>query len=338
MRPDRAMVLAAGLGLRMRPLTTLVPKPVLPVMGRPLVGHLLDHLVAHGVRCAVVNAHHQADLLEEALGSAAPSGLEVIVSRETEILGTAGGLGKAKRHFRGGPFYLVNSDSLTDVDLTAAWRAHAASGRLATLIVKEHDPASGYRPVTVLASSGDTARVRGFAGSATKPAPGSVPRTFTGVHLLQPEVLDAIPACTKSDIVADVYPRLMAADADAVGAWLHGGFWFEAGSPGRYLDLNLAMLERSAAQRLVQPGARVAPSATVEGSIVGAGARVDDGAVVAGSVLWDGSVVERGARLERCVVTAGAVARAGGSWRETILMAGDAGSVEAHPLARAAGP
>ena len=125
MKPARAMVLAAGLGIRMRPLTALAPKPVLPVLDRPLIAHVLEHLVAHGVSFAIINSHHMPERIEEAVMSSKPASLEVGFSRESAILGTAGGLKKAAKHFEGAPFYLVNSDSLTDADLTSAAAAHA---------------------------------------------------------------------------------------------------------------------------------------------------------------------------------------------------------------------
>jgi mannose-1-phosphate guanylyltransferase len=347
MSPSRAMVLAAGLGLRMRPLTTLLPKPALAVLNRPLIAHALDHLASHGVTMVVVNSHLMPETLEQTVLRWAPKGLEVKFSRERTILGTAGGLKKAARHFAKETFYLVNSDSLTDADLTAAAAAHAASGRLATLVVRRHDAASGYRPVLVAREpsapavqpgSGEgrsaVARVQGIAGRTWwQGSPGgdaSEPRTFTGIHVLEPEVLDAIRPSVASDINADVYPRLLDENPDAVGAWLHEGWWFEAGDPSRYLELNLELLSRSRRDAVVGPGFFIDEEARVERAVIGSRSRLERGTTVQDCVLWDDVVVPEGIALQGCIVTDGI--RIPGSMSDVIVMKDEEGEIQATPL------
>ncbi len=334
MTPTRAMVLAAGLGTRMRPLTTLAPKPILPVANRPLLGHVLEHLASHGVTLAVVNAHHMPEALEESARRSAPASMEVVVSRERRILGTAGGLRKAAAHFRSETFYLVNGDSLTDADLTGAARAHAASGRAATMIVRPHDPAAGYRPVKVVRGGRSPGRVCGMAGRRWGRGP-SRPYTFTGIHVIEPSVLRRIPAGV-SDIVADVYTSLLDEDGDAVGAWVHRGWWFEAGSPERYLELNLALLRRRGRRVVVAPGFFVDEEAQLDRCALGVGARIERGARLADCVLWDGVHVREGVNLRRCVVTSGVDLPPSGSWRDRILMSDGGGGVVEHPLRKPA--
>ena len=321
MSPARAMLLAAGLGTRMAPLSSLRPKPALPVLNRPLIGHLLEHLRAQGVTHVVINTHALPEAMERSARAAAPAGMELAFSHEPAILGTAGGLKKAAAHFEGEPLYLVNSDSLTDVDLHAAWEAHAASGRLATMIVKTHVPGSGYRPVSV-AGAEPTGRVCRLAGRKWGAVEGW-PRTFTGVHILEPSVLAAIPAGVACDINADVYPRLLDVDTEAVGAWLHDGWWFEAGSPARYLELNLQMLERSGRRRLIDPAASIHAEAQVARSLIGAGAQVGRGAQVVDCVVWDGAVVGEEVSLRRCIVSGRTPAPRGTAWVDTIFVQRD---------------
>jgi mannose-1-phosphate guanylyltransferase len=317
MSPTRAMILAAGLGTRMAPLSQLRPKPALPVLNRPLLGRLLDHLAAQGVTLAVINTHALPEQMERAARTAAPPGMQLQFSHEPSILGTGGGLGKAAGHFAGEPLYLVNADSLTDVDLREAWEAHTASGRQATMIVRPHEPGSGYRPVSVVGAE-PTGRVCRLAGRKWGEVEGW-PRTFTGIHILEPSVLAAIPDGA-SDINADVYPRLLDENHEAVGAWLHEGWWFEAGSPARYLELNLQLLERSGARRLVDAAAQIHPEAQVARSIIGAGARVGRGAQVVDSVIWDGAVVGDEVSLRRCIVSGRAPAPRGTAWVDTIFV------------------
>jgi NDP-sugar pyrophosphorylase family protein len=225
-------------------------------------------------------------------------------SRERAILGTAGGLKKAAKHFQGEPFYLVNSDSLTDADLTSAAAAHAESGRAATLIVRRHDPAGGYRPVGVAASGGAGARLIGIAGRRWG-RDDAMQRTFTGIHVLEPSVLEAIPPATACDINADIYPWLLDENPESVGTWLHEGWWSEAGSPARYLELNLETLDRSGRDAVVGPLYRIDPEARVSRSVIGSGVRLAPGAVVEDCVLWDDVTVGEGISLARCIVTHG---------------------------------
>jgi len=337
MTPKRAMVLAAGLGVRMRPLTQLRPKPVLPVLNKPLVAHTLERLASQGVRLAVVNSHHLPLELESQVRRWVPEGLDLRFSREDSLLGTAGGLRKAAGHFDGERIFLVNSDSMTDADLGAAAEAHERSGRAATLIVVPHDPAAGYRPVRVAGGDGPTGRLAAIAGRSwgAGPATSTMERTFTGVHVIEARVLEAIPDTDPCDINADVYPRLLDADPECVGAWLHGGWWFEAGSPARYLELNLVLLARSGRDAVVGPGFFIDEEARVRQAVLGAGARLMRGSAVEECVLWDDVTVGEWTRLRGCIVTDGVALPSYGSWQDAILMPGEDGAPAVHPLTAA---
>jgi mannose-1-phosphate guanylyltransferase len=335
--PTKAMVLAAGLGARMKPLSSLRPKPALPALNRPLIAHCLAHLSRHGVTEVVVNTHHLPQALQEAVERHLPVGMVVTFSHERSILGTAGGLKKAGRQFEGGTFYLVNSDSLTDADLGAAAAAHAASGRAATMIVIPHDPRSGYRPVGVAPSDSETSRVASIAGRQWG-AQELRQRTFTGVHVLEPRVLDAIPSGNACDINADIYPWLLDEDAESVGAWLHDGWWSEAGSPARYLELNLELLARSGRGAVVGPGFFIDEEARVERAVIGERARLARGCSVERSVVWDDVTVGEGVALRGCIVTSGVDVPLM-SLTDTIVMQDAGGEVALSPLSPgAAGP
>lgn len=311
----------------MAPLTELVPKPALPVLNEPMIGHVLRHLAAHGVTFAVINCHHMPDLLEEAAARCAPEPMEVRFSREPSLLGTAGGLRKVARHFEDETFFLVNSDSLSDIDLSAAAEAHAASGRTATMIMRAHAHDSVYTPVMVAPDG----RVTGIAGRRWGLEAGTA-LTFTGIHVLEPSVLDAIPPRRASDINADIYPRLLDNDAKAVGTWLHEGWWFEAGSPARYLELNLELIKRGNRTAVVGPAFFVDEDARLDRSVLGAGARVEREARVCNSVLWRNVTVRQGASLRRCLVTDDVDLPVGGEWHDRIIMSQEDGGFLDQPL------
>jgi NDP-sugar pyrophosphorylase family protein len=296
------MVLAAGLGLRMRPLTLLRAKPVLPVLNRPLIHWTLELLRRHGVTDVVINLHHLPATVRRAVGDGRTLGLRVSYSFERKILGTSGGPRKVRRFFGDEPFLLVNGDVLFDFDLSDLVRRHAASGARATLALKAYRRVEAYGGVV----TGPGGFVRALAG-LPRPVPGR-PLLFTGVHVLDPDLLDRLPP-GPSDSVRDLYAPLVAEGQRLLGVRVSGA-WYDFGSPSLYLASQLSMMSSgfrgAGVARLVHPEARVHPRARVTRSVVGPGAVVGEGAVVSGSVLWEKAEVGRGARVSASIVATGA--------------------------------
>jgi NDP-sugar pyrophosphorylase family protein len=295
------MVLAAGLGLRMRPLTLLRAKPVLPVLNRPLIHWTLELLRRHGVTDVVINLHHLPATVRRAVGDGRALGLRVSYSFERKILGTSGGPRKVRRFFGDEPFLLVNGDVLFDFDLSDLVRRHAASGARATLALKAYRRVEAYGGVVI----GPGGFVRALAG-LPRPVPGR-PLLFTGVHVLDPDLLDRLPP-GPSDSVRDLYAPLVAEGQRLLGVRVSGA-WYDFGSPSLYLASQLSMMSSgfrgAGVARLVHPEARVHPRARVTRSVVGAGAVVGEGAVVSGSVLWEKAEVGPGARVSASIVATG---------------------------------
>ncbi|HQR29122.1 MAG TPA: sugar phosphate nucleotidyltransferase, partial [Anaeromyxobacteraceae bacterium] len=236
------MVLAAGLGTRLRPLTDLLPKPAVPVAGLPLVRHALARLRAAGARRAVVNVHHLPDAMERAAAEAARAlGMELAVSREPVIAGTGGALREARRWLGGAAAIVVwNGDVLFDVDLEAALSAHREGGALATMLLAPMPPGASYATVDVDPGM----RVRRIAGHG--PGGESLrPLHFTGVHVLSPALLDRVPGAPFAcDVNRHVYPPLLA--SGVVHGLVVNGYWNDLGTPERYLRANLDVLSGAA--------------------------------------------------------------------------------------------
>jgi mannose-1-phosphate guanylyltransferase len=314
------MVLAAGLGTRLRPLTDLLPKPAVPVANLPLVQLALAGLRAAGVRRVVVNVHHLAVEMERAAAAcASAAGVELAISREPVIAGTGGALREARRLLDGAEAILLwNGDILFEVDLAAVVAAHRESQALATLVLAAMPAGARYATVDV----DHAMTVRRIAGIG----PGGdalVPLHFTGVHVLSPALLDLVPASPFAcDVNRHVYPPLLA--SGQVRAVVAGGYWNDLGTPERYLQANLdvlsgeapvtlpgadpfAGLEPRGSRVFVARGATVDPAARLLGpALVGPGAVVEAGASVGpGAVLGAGSRVGRGASVERAVVWPG---------------------------------
>jgi NDP-sugar pyrophosphorylase family protein len=300
----KAMVLAAGLGLRMRPLTLLRAKPALPVLDRPLLQYTLERLAKAGVRDVVVNLHHLPESVVEALGPGRRQGLRIHYSLEREILGTGGGPREVRDFFGRAPFLLVNGDVFFDFDLRALVARHRASGALATLALRPQPDARAYSSVV----TDRRGRILSIAGRP-RPGRGTV-SMFAGVHVLDPRLLELLPQ-GPSDSVRDLYLPLLAEGAFIAGVRCAGA-WYDFGRPSLYRDAQLRMLRgRGRRQVLAGSGARVATAAAVRRSVLGARSRVASGARVERSVLWPEAVVEHGARVAGSIVTTGGVVRAG---------------------------
>jgi NDP-sugar pyrophosphorylase family protein len=299
------MILAAGLGLRMRPLTAQKAKPVLPVLNRPLLHWTLERLRAAGVREVMINTHHLPRSVRSAVGDGRAFGVRLSWSHEAEILGTGGGPRAVRRFFSDGPALLVNGDAWFDFDLRELLRRHRASGAMATLALRPNPDPERYGPVV----TGPRGRIRSLAGKP-RPARGSV-SLFTGVHILEPAILDRL-APGPSDSVRELYAPLVAEGGHILGLRVRGA-WYDFGSPSTYLASQMTLLRglRRRSGSLVDPRARIDARARLERAVVGARARVDGGASVRGSVLWDRVVVEAGARVERSILATGVRVRAG---------------------------
>jgi NDP-sugar pyrophosphorylase family protein len=210
----RAMVLAAGRGTRLAPLTDTLPKPLMPVGGRPLLEHLLAFLRAGGIDDVVINLHHLGDRIEETIGDGGRFGLRIRYSREEQIRDTGGGIKHAAPLLGREPFVVVNGDSLLELDLRTVTAFHEARGGVATLAVRPDPDAARYGLVELDADD----RVRRIAGlPADVSASGLRPFMFPGLHVLEPEVLDWMEDGAAFSITRVTYPRLLAAGRPIYG-------------------------------------------------------------------------------------------------------------------------
>ncbi|MCH7781161.1 MAG: hypothetical protein IH848_09955 [Acidobacteria bacterium] len=311
----KAMLLAAGLGMRMRPLTQDRPKPALSVLGRPLALQNLNRLQDASVSLAVLNLHYRPDVLRDLIGEGGQDGMpEVRYTFEDAILGTGGGLRHARNLLCGeGPILVHNADFLSDIDFAALNETHVSAGFLATLVLA---PArSGYSAVDIDAE-GCVVSLAGLPEVESERIAGSF--LFTGCHLLDESLLDRLPGTGPSNII-DLY-RDLAAEG-RLGSHLHTGFWWEFGSPRTFLDGHLALLGLDEATRSGvadhDPVRELAGCSTVS---VGAGVELDQGVELAGrcslalatrigknarlvdTVVLEESWIGPGCRLERVIV------------------------------------
>jgi NDP-sugar pyrophosphorylase family protein len=243
------MILAAGFGTRLRPLTNTIPKPLLPVAGRPLVLWNLLLLRQHGVREVVLNLHHLGHLIEKELGDGSRWGMRVTYSPEPVILGTGGGLKQAEPLFKGEAFLVMNGDTLLDLDVGALIRFHHERRALATMVVRD-DPDVDAWGALELDHDHAIARIN---GQGRPPAGPSIKRMFAGVHVMHPRLLADVAAGKVSSII-DPYVRAIQRGEPVVGFTMRG-YWSDVGTPERYAQaqreaeagmIDLASRERAA--------------------------------------------------------------------------------------------
>jgi mannose-1-phosphate guanylyltransferase len=320
----QAVILVGGKGTRLRPLTADRPKPLVPVVDRPFLGHALEWVARHGLTDVVLCCGFRSDAVVEAIGDGSAFGVHVTWVFEPEPRGTAGALKMAEEHLQD-RFVLINGDVLTDMDLTAQLRAHEATGARATLALVPVEDPSAYGLVRLE----DDGRVRGFL---EKPKPEEIDTDLisAGAYVLERDVLDLIPAGREVSIEREVWPRLV---DDGLFGFVHeGAYWMDIGTPQRYVQgvgdvlngaVRTATLERLAGCPVAE-GAHVDDTAEVApGAHVASGARVGPGARIgAGTVVAEDAFVGAGATLDRVVLLPGAWIGAGAVLRDCVIGAG----------------
>jgi len=241
----KAMILAAGLGVRLRPLTDATPKPLLPIAGRPLLVWNLLLLKRHGITDVIVNLHHLGDQIVQAVGDGSRLGLRVVYSHEPALQGTGGGIRQAAPFLTDGPFLVLNGDTLSQCDLTGLIAAHRAGKALATLALREDPEAAAWGPVAVDADL-RILQINGAPPLAPHAEPLPSPCMFAGIHVMEPAILSAIPPGPGSLIA--VYHALLG-KGQLFRGWRMNGYWSDIGTRERY-----ERAERDAAEgRLASP-------------------------------------------------------------------------------------
>lgn len=321
----KAMVLAAGKGTRLLPLTGELPKPMAPIVGKPMIQHIFELLAASGVDEVHVNVFHMAKAIFGCYGERSTvDGMSVNISREERLMGTAGGVKRLAERFDD-TFVVVMGDALTDLDVREVVAFHKEREALATLALMPVSDTSQYG-VVELDGQGN---IRAFQ-EKPEPAEAISTNASTGIYVLEPEALCYVPDDTFFDFANDLFPRLLEAGERFVG--YEGSFyWSDVGTLDAYRHAQSDALSRKVRVRIpgkrlegniwVDENARYHPTALLEGPVVlgrdaligrevtlsdnvtvGPGCRVLPGATVKRSILLPGSSVGEGAYLEDCIV------------------------------------
>jgi mannose-1-phosphate guanylyltransferase len=319
----QALILAGGEGTRLRPLTSTVPKPVVPLVDRPFIAFMIDWLRSHGVDDVVMSCGHLASGVRNVLGDGEAFGIRLRYVEEPRPLGTGGALKFAER-LLDERFLMLNGDTLTDLDVSAQIAQHEASGAKATLALTPVEDPTSYGLVRLASDNSVTEFVE-------KPAPDQIDTNniSAGVYVLERSVLDLLEPGEPASIERDVFPRLV---GDGLYGCVSRGYWLDIGTPERYLQGTFDILEGSVgtqvAERMgttylcveqgVESEGRIVPSALVE-----SGCRIAEGARIGGrAVLEHGVTVGENTTIESAVVMRGAEIGANCTLRGCIVAGG----------------
>jgi len=318
----KAMILAAGVGSRLDPLTRAIPKPMVPVVNRPVIEHIVCKLKKHGFTDIRINLHYLGDVIQEYLGDGARLGVQISYAQEDKLWGDAGSVKRSQDFFGDETFLVIGGDDISDIDLSGVLRLHRERQAAATIALCVVDDPSQFGIVVTEADG----RITRFL---EKPKGGDVfsNTANTGVYIFEPGVFDLIPSETFWGFGNNVFPRLLA-EGRAMYGFLSTAYWQDVGSLSVYrrtnfdalngrvaLDIPLAHGENVQIDPTAQIGDPVALGSNVtvgagaeigENTIIGDGCVIEPNVTLKDTILWAGARVSAGTHLERCVVGTGA--------------------------------
>ncbi|MEE8348864.1 MAG: NDP-sugar synthase [Acidobacteriota bacterium] len=301
----KGMILAAGLGTRLYPLTAFRAKPAIPFLNRPLLQYSRDLLIEAHLTDIVINSHHLPSSVREALESEARlDGHRVTFSHEDTILGSAGAIGKVREFLKDDTFVVCNGKVYCEQDLEPVIRFHRDHNNLVTLVLVRHSAEDAYASVMV----DDQTNITGFRPEC----PGNS-FVFTGIHVLDPQIFDFIPE-GPSKTVDDIYPRLIQ-EGCRVQAFISEAYWCECSTSRNYLSNSLEVLHRKNLDNLIDSETQ----SSCDGVISAPSVHLAPSCVLKNTILWDDVTVGEGTTLSDVIITAGVTLKAHSHLKNSIV-------------------
>ncbi len=311
----KAMVLAAGFGTRLQPLTHVLPKPMFPVLGRPLLSHTFDILESANITDVAVNVHHLPDFIINYFEKQKLHDLNLHFSREEKILGTAGGIKKMEGFLEGGPFILINSDIITNIKLDKVIDFHKKNNSRLTLVVRQDISPEQYDSIEICKDG----RIVHFVGASSMNIPGNTTRVmFTGIQIIEPEIFERIPEGQFCGTTESIFPQMIKDEVPVYG-YLHNGYWKDMGNRENYLQVNSDALDERVSLKGVSPNELnnplIIPPVLVDRNcqvaensqigpytVIGPNCNIKSGAIIENSILWEGVTIGAGSSIKGSVI------------------------------------
>jgi len=311
----KAMVLAAGFGTRLQPLTHVLPKPMFPVLGRPLLSHTFDILESANITDVAVNVHHLPDFIINYFEKQKLHDLNLHFSREEKILGTAGGIKKMEGFLEGGPFILINSDIITDIKLDKVIDFHKKNNSKLTLVVRQDISPEQYDSIEICKDG----RIVHFVGASSMNIPGNTTRVmFTGIQIIEPEIFKRIPEGQFCGTTESIFPQMIKDEVPVYG-YLHNGYWKDMGNRENYLQVNSDALDERVSLKGVSPNELnnplIIPPVLVDRNcqvaensqigpytVIGPNCNIKSDSIIENSILWEGVTIGAGSNIKGSVI------------------------------------
>ena len=315
----KAMILAAGFGTRLKPLTNNLPKPLFPILNRPILEHTINFLKSQGIQEIAINLHHKSEKIINYFGDGKKLGVNLHYSKEEKILGTAGGIKKLQKFFKNEPFYVINSDVLTDINLSDVMRFHKEKKSKLTLVVRKVSNPNKYQPIL----RSDQGRIESFLGHSITNSKNSTQVMFTGIQIIEPDIFSRIPENKFCGTTEDVFPKMIM-DGLPVYGYLHQGYWIDIGTRETYIKIQADVLDgrlilkippsMKPGEHLIAPPVHIGKDCRITqeaqigpNAVLGKNCYLHKGAVVKNSILWPGVTVNTGCTIENSVIGMGTV-------------------------------
>lgn len=290
----KAMILAAGMGKRLRPLTNVYPKVLLPVLNEPVIDRILKFLKTHGIREIIINAHNHYQKIVDYLKAGNPFDVRVEIRIEKDILGTGGGVKNTQDFWDKDPFIVINGDILTDIDLGKVYGFHLKRNNLITMVLHDFPV---YNKINVDSQM-----------NVLSIGPGTNLKdtlAFTGIHVINPEVFDFIPENKKYNII-NCYRKLIDLKKPVRAYITTGHRWIDIGTIADYLRANFDFLPPG--KIAIAHECHIDPDAVLKDwAVIGKGSSIEKSALVKRSVLWNDVIVREGIKVVDSIVTSGAI-------------------------------
>jgi len=350
----KAMVLAAGVGSRLEPLTSAVPKPLVPIANTPVMEHIVKLLAKHGIKDIIANLHYLPEQIKDYFKDGHDLGINVRFIQEKELTGDAGGVRACKDFLGTETFIVLMGDLVTDADLTKIIKEHKAKKAIATIALKQVPDVQHFG----VAVQDEQGYITGFQ---EKPAPKDAlsDMASAGIYVLEPEVFDHIPEHGVYGFGRQLFPTLIEKGLPVYGSTIET-YWSDVGTHEQYkqsnfdvlnglvktaqsLDQKAKRLEQNGSVMWVEPGAELSPSCQIEpgsriligaGTHVSAGAKlsgvvvlgsrchIENGAVIENAVLWSDCIVKSNQEVKNCILGKDCVAEVCSKPREVAAVAG----------------
>ncbi|MGD9160877.1 MAG: NDP-sugar synthase [Desulfobacteraceae bacterium] len=288
----KAMIMAAGFGTRLRPLTENFPKALVPVLNKPVLERNIEYLGKYGIKDIIINAHYHADQIREFVISLENHQANLTVRTEVEILGTGGGIANCREFLKDDTFVVINSDILTNINLDTAIKNHNESGDIVTLVLHDYPR---FNQIDTIGNKIKTINKTTASGRLA----------FTGIHVLEPSIFGLLPSKKDyADIITACY-NPMIESGKPINAYIASDhFWYDIGTLESYKKANLDFLKFKSMQFLKGKNTRLDSSVILKNwAVIGNNVSIEKNAVIDSSIILDRAVIKQGSHINDSIVT-----------------------------------